>query len=170
MNVDISTSLTSLLGTKANINGNNTYTGSHDFTGATVSGVSTTIADGSLTISKTSGLQSALNNKLNKYVFNNIGTVSSNVTLDSSDVNKIHTLSSTASRTVFLPANSTVSDGDWINLNWMASGGTILMSVHENPALSLPVLTAGGGSSALTGGSSRTVVYSSTANKWYTLQ
>ena len=45
------------------------------------------------------------------------------------------------------------------------------MSVHENPALgSLPVVTAGGGSTALTGGSSRTVVYSSTANKWYTLQ
>jgi hypothetical protein len=169
MNVDITSSLTSLLGTKANSNGN-TYTGTHDFTGATVSGVSTTIADGSLTIAKTSGLQSALNTKLNRYVFNNIGTVTSNVTLNSSDVNKIHTIASSASRTVSLPANNTVSDGDWIYLNWMASGGTILMSVHENPALSLPVVTAGGGSTALTGGSSRTVVYSSTANKWFILQ
>jgi hypothetical protein len=44
------------------------------------------------------------------------------------------------------------------------------MSVHENPALSLPVVTAGGGSTALTGGSSRTVVYSSTASKWFILQ
>ena len=111
-----------------------------------------------------------VNTKLNKYVFNNIGAITSNITLDSSDVNKIHTISSTASRTVFLPPNNTVSDGVWINLNWMASGGTILMSVHENPALSLPVVTAGGGSTALTGGSSRTVVYSSTASKWFILQ
>ena len=161
MNVDITSSLTGLLGSKANLNGN-TYTGNHDFTGATVSGVSATIADESLTIAKTSGLQSALDTKLNKYVFNNIGTVTSNVTLTSSDVNKIHTIASTASRTVSLPANNTVSDGDWINLNWMASGGPILMTVHENPALSLPVVTAGG--------SSRTVVYSSTASKWFILQ
>jgi hypothetical protein len=64
MNVDITSSLTGLLGSKANSNGN-TYTGNHDFTGATVSGVSSTIADGSLTIAKTSGLQSALDLKSN---------------------------------------------------------------------------------------------------------
>ena len=42
-----------------------TYTGTHDFSGATVTGVGTTIADGSLTIAKTANLQTTLDSKLN---------------------------------------------------------------------------------------------------------
>jgi hypothetical protein len=52
----------------------------------------------------------------------------------------------------------------------MANSETNLLTVHENPALSLPVVTSGGSSTAITGGTSRTVVYSSLANKWFILQ
>lgn len=63
-NKPVSTAAQTALALKANLNGS-TYTGTHNFTGATVSGVSTTIADGSLTIAKTSsGLQTALDVKL----------------------------------------------------------------------------------------------------------
>ena len=64
----ISSDIQTQLSAKANINGN-TYTGTHDFTSATVSGISSTISDNSLTIAKTNGLQSALDSKLNDMVF-----------------------------------------------------------------------------------------------------
>lgn len=60
------TNLQTSLDEKASKNGA-TYTGTHDFTGATVTGVgSGTIADGSLTIAKTANLQTSLDGKASK--------------------------------------------------------------------------------------------------------
>ena len=91
--LDATSSVQIQLNGKANLNGN-TYTGTHDFTGATVSGVSMTIADGSLTIAKTSNLQSSLDLKAN---------LNGNTYLGTHDF--------TGSTVLGLTASSTIPDG-----------------------------------------------------------
>jgi hypothetical protein len=56
------------LDAKANKAGE-TYTGTHDFSGATVTGVGATIADGALSIAKTANLQTTLDSKLSNMSF-----------------------------------------------------------------------------------------------------
>jgi hypothetical protein len=171
MNVDITSSLTSSLNSKANLNGS-TYTGTHDFSSATVTGISSspTITDGSLTIAKTSGLQTALDSKAERTVFTlvNLGVASTNAQVNlsaSANVNKLTRLGCTqASSTtiVRLPANNTVQNGDMIALNWVSSAGSILMSVQQTDG----VIIGSSGGSNIAGGSSRNYVYYSSLDSW----
>jgi hypothetical protein len=137
-NIDITSSLTSLLGAKANLNGN-TYIGTHDFTGSTILGLtaSSTIADGSLTIAKTNGLQTALDAKASgvaEVVYRNL---TGNFTFTLADANKYNVFQSSDSlaRNITLPANPTdglryfitlvPTSGAW-NASILDSGGALI--------------------------------------------
>jgi hypothetical protein len=128
---DISTinSLSSSLDLKANLNGN-TYTGTHDFTDSTILGLtgSSTIADGSLTIAKTNGLQTTLNNKM-PLLFP-VARIASGVvqtthfSLNSSHYNKMIFWLSGASLTISVPSPIGVPDGTWMGLTTVSNGST----------------------------------------------
>jgi hypothetical protein len=144
MSVDITSSLTGLLGTKANLNGN-TYTGTHDFTGATVSGLtaSSTIADASLTIAKTNGLQSALNLKQNINATygllqstRNIGAVSATVILATTDFGKIVRFTTSAARQVNLPSLTNVPDGAWVGISCASTTTVSAISIFDSAGTS----------------------------------
>lgn len=56
-------------------------------------------------------------------VYNN-GVMSSNITLTSSDMNKVLLINTTAERTIVLPKGSSVELGDWIRIVDMGIGET----------------------------------------------
>jgi hypothetical protein len=164
-NVDITSSLTSLLGVKANTNGN-TYTGTHNFTGATITGItgSSTITDGSLTIAKTNGLQTALDSKQSidvsfglLYRVRNGGTVTTSPqTLDATDWNKVvrFVVNSgvlTTGLTVRLPSTTNVPDGAWIGISVSSSATARQIQICDSAgnlalgAFNANVTTAGNG-------------------------
>ena len=169
--LDATSSVQTQLNAKSNLNGNS-YSGNHDFTGATVTGITSTptIADNSLTIAKTNGLQTALDSKAERTVFTlvNLGVASTNTQVNlsaSANVNKLTRLGCTqASSTtiVRLPANNTVQNGDMIALNWQSSGGTIQMSVQQTDGT---IIGTGGGTNNV-GGTSRNYVYYSSLDTW----
>ena len=140
MNVDISTSLTSLLGTKANLNGN-TYSGTHNFSGATVSGLtaSSMIEDGSLTFAKTNGLQTALNLKQSINATygllqntRNAGAVSATVVLSTTDFGKIVRFTTSAARQVNLPSLLNVPDGAWVAISCASTSSVSSISIFDS--------------------------------------
>ena len=161
--LDATSSVQTQLNAKSNLSGS-TYSGTHDFSNATVTGIS--FADGSLTIAKTNGLQTALNSKSNLngstytgthdftgatvtgvtasssvglYSFRIIsGTVTSSpLTLQSTDVNKVVRFSAGANLSVNLPSTTGVTDGSWIavSCNSITSARTITICDSSGNAI-----------------------------------
>jgi archaellum component FlaC len=97
-------------------------------------GKQATITDGSLTIARTSGLQTALDSKktidstygyihsvVNKGA---LGSVAGNLVLTTSDIGKIIRFTTNLARTVVLPSLTDVPDGAWIGISCSSAGGT----------------------------------------------
>jgi hypothetical protein len=128
-NIDITSLLTSLLGEKANSNGN-TYIGTHDFTGATVTGVSSSAAGpvlvyttrtitGNGVSTPASGLPSGFIN-------------ASPLTLESTDINKVVRFITDIVLQIRLPSTTDVPDGTWIGISCSSLSAARQIQIFNN--------------------------------------
>jgi len=130
--VDIASSLNSLLGAKANSNGN-TYTGTHNFTGATVTGISssagpvlvytTRTITGNGVSTPASGLPSGFIN-------------ASPLTLESTDINKVVRFITDIVLQIRLPSTTDVPDGTWIGISCSSLSAARQIQIFNNAGTS----------------------------------
>jgi hypothetical protein len=101
-----------------------------------------------------------------KYIFNNIGEIDSDITMNYSNMFKVNTITYDVAGelNIFLPSVTLLNDGDYISFNCIsAEGGYTTFKIKDSTGSI--VAQTGGSSNA--GGTIRTVAYQEASNSWW---
>jgi len=133
-------------------------------------GKQATITDGSLTIARTSGLQTALDGKQSLGTYGlqfktfNKGTITGNLTISTSELCGYTRFATGATRTVILPAVTTLPDGVWFGMNGISTTSTG-QTININDAVSGLIYTWGTASNTVAVGKNLMLVV--IGGKWW---